>query len=72
LRRARLITPIETEDRGHFLTYETAEAPSIHAQLAAAGIVTDVRGTRIRFGFGCYHAEREIEPAVTAIARALA
>ncbi len=71
LRRARLITPIETEDRGHFLTYETAEAPSIHAQLAAAGIVTDVRGARIRFGFGCYHAEREIEPAVGAIALAL-
>jgi kynureninase len=72
LRKARLVTPIATDNRGHFLTYETAEAPSIHARLAAAGIVTDVRGARIRFGFGCYHAEEEIAPAVAAIVRALA
>jgi kynureninase len=72
LRKARLVTPVATEDRGHFLTYETAQAPSIHARLAAVGIVTDVRGTRIRFGFGCYHAEEEIGPAVAAMARALA
>jgi selenocysteine lyase/cysteine desulfurase len=71
LRHAKLVTPIGSSERGHFLCYETPEAPSIHARLAAAGIMTDVRGARIRFGFGCYHTEPEIEEAVTAMARAL-
>ena len=43
----------------------------MHERLARANIVTDVRGERIRFGFGCYHTEEEIEAAVAAIARAL-
>jgi hypothetical protein len=33
--------------------------------------VTDVRGNRIRFGFGCYHTADEIAAAVGAIAGAL-
>jgi selenocysteine lyase/cysteine desulfurase len=33
--------------------------------------VTDVRGNRIRLGFGCYHTEDDIAAAVTAMARAL-
>jgi kynureninase len=71
LRNARLVTPIGTSERGHFLCYETPEAASIHARLTGAGIVTDVRGPRIRFGFGCYHTAEEIERAVAAMARAL-
>jgi kynureninase len=72
LRDARLVTPVADSNRGHFLTFETPQAPSIHDRLAAAGIVTDVRSSRIRFGFGCYHAADEIAPAVDAIARVLA
>jgi len=72
LRRARLVTPTATAARGHFLCYETPDAPPIHARLADAGIVTDVRGERIRFGFGCYHTEEDIAAAVAAMARALA
>jgi len=72
LRSARLVTPISTTRRGHFLCYETPQAASIHERLGRAGIVTDVRGARIRFGFGCYHTEDDIEEAVGAIARALA
>jgi kynureninase len=69
LREARLVTP--RAERGHFLTFETAQAGAIHDRLAAAGIITDVRGNRIRFGFGCYHVADEIAPAVAAIAKAL-
>jgi kynureninase len=73
LREARLVTPVDAGTaRGNFLTFETPRAKDIYARLAAADIVTDVRGERIRFGFGCYHAADEIAPAVTAIARALA
>jgi kynureninase len=69
---ARLVTPVgSTGARGHFLTFELKNAQAMHDQLARANIITDVRGDRIRFGFGCYHAAEEIAPAVAAIARAL-
>jgi kynureninase len=69
---ARLVTPIgSTSARGHFLTFELADAQALYERLAQANIITDVRGDRIRFGFGCYHAAEEIEPAVAAITRAL-
>jgi kynureninase len=70
---ARLVTPVGSGTaRGHFLTFELANAQALHDRLARANIVTDVRGERIRFGFGCYHTVEEIEAAVAAIARALA
>jgi kynureninase len=70
--RARLVTPIDsTSARGHFLTFELADAQALYERLSRADIITDVRGDRIRFGFGCYHAAEEIEPAVVAIARAI-
>jgi selenocysteine lyase/cysteine desulfurase len=72
LRAAGLLTPMGTAERGHFLCYDTPQAPSIHARLEQAGIVTDVRGTRLRIGFGCYHTVAEIDHAVQAIAAVLA
>jgi len=70
---ARLVTPVAAgSTRGHFLTFELADAQAIHDRLARANIITDVRGERIRFGFGCYHTADEIEAAVAAIARAIA
>jgi kynureninase len=72
LGEARLVTPVAAgAARGHFLTFELAGAQALHDRLARANIVTDVRGERIRFGFGCYHTADEIEAAVAAIARAL-
>src|SRR5262244_1533877 len=70
---ARLVTPVAAGSaRGHFLTFELANAQAIHDRLARANIITDVRGERIRFGFGCYHTADEIEAAVAAIALAIA
>jgi len=72
LTEARLVAPVDANAaRGNFLTFETPRAKDIYTRLATADIVTDVRGERIRFGFGCYHAAEEIAPAVAAIARAL-
>ena len=72
LAQARLVTPVgKGVARGNFLTFETPRAHHIYDCLAAADIVTDVRGERIRFGFGCYHAADEMAPAVAAITRAL-
>ena len=70
---ARLVTPVGPAiERGHFLAFETGAAAAIHDRLARANIVTDRRGERIRFGFGCYHTEDEIAEAAHAVARALA
>jgi len=71
LRKARLVTPIDTAERGHFLCFETPDAAEIQARLAEANITTDVRNQRIRFGFGCYHTEEEIDAAVEAMTRVL-
>ncbi|MGA7485874.1 MAG: aminotransferase class V-fold PLP-dependent enzyme [Xanthobacteraceae bacterium] len=73
LSEARLVTPVGSGTaRGHFLTFELVTAQAVHDRLMRANIITDVRGERIRFGFGCYHTMEEIEAAVAAIARALA
>jgi selenocysteine lyase/cysteine desulfurase len=61
LRDARLVTPIETPQRGHFLTFEMPGAVHLHQRLLEHRIVTDVRGERIRFGFGCYHKPADID-----------
>jgi kynureninase len=71
LRTARLVTPMETGERGHFLTFETGEAKAIHDRLAARRIMTDVRGNRIRFGFGCYQTAADITAATQAVAATL-
>jgi kynureninase len=69
---ARLVTPVGgNAAHGNFLTFQLPGAQAMHDRLARANIVTDVRGERIRFGFGCYHTAEEIEAAVAAIARAL-
>jgi kynureninase len=62
LRSARLVTPID-EPHGHFLTFETPRAEAIYRDLLEKRIVTDVRGHRLRFGFGCYHTQAEIDRA---------
>lgn len=72
LRDACLVTPMGAAERGHFLCYDTPQAASIHARLERAGIVTDVRGTWLRIGFGCYHTVAEIDHAAQAIVAVLA
>lgn len=45
-------------DHGHFFTYQLPSAEQVTElaeQLAAAGIDTDYRGNRLRFGFALYH-----------------
>ena len=69
---ATLITPLDADHtHGNFLAFESREAKAIHDRLAAANIVTDVRGSRLRVGFGCYHAADEIPEIVAVIRRAL-
>ncbi len=66
-----LVVPVESPERAQFLTYDFADAKAVHERLMAANVVTDVRDTRLRFGFGVYHDEADVEAGVARIARAL-
>ena len=66
-----LVVPLEEPRRGSFLTFRHAGAATLHARLAAAGIVTDLRGDRLRIGFGLYHAAEDAPRAARRIAAAL-
>ncbi|WP_046863704.1 aminotransferase class V-fold PLP-dependent enzyme [Microvirga massiliensis] len=70
LSRARLVTPLGARDRAHFLAFQMPDAQELHDRLLALRIVTDVRGDRIRFGFGCYHRPSDVERAVERISKA--
>jgi kynureninase len=57
----RLVVPLSEPARGNFLAFEHPEAAQWYRRLHAAGIVTDVRGTRLRLGFGLYHTAADVE-----------
>jgi kynureninase len=62
---ARLVVPLTERRRGNFLAFDLEDAEAWQARLAAAGIVTDRRGRRLRFGFGLYHTEAEVDRLLT-------
>jgi selenocysteine lyase/cysteine desulfurase len=68
----QLVIPIEEANRGHFLTFRTPEAGALHQRLLDAGIVTDYRGDRLRFGFGLYHDPEDIDRLCERLGRVLA
>jgi selenocysteine lyase/cysteine desulfurase len=72
LRAADLVVPLAETRRGSFLTFRRPDAAALHASLAEAGIVTDVRADRLRIGFGLYHAAEDAPRAAERIAAALA
>ncbi len=67
----QLVVPLSIAERGHFLTFRTAEAGTIHRRLLAANVVTDYRGDRLRFGFGLYHDEADVQRLCRILAAAL-
>ena len=63
-----LIPAHGAHERGHFLTFRSPQAGTLQQQLADAGVVTDHRGDRLRFGFGLYHDAPTIEHVLDRIA----
>lgn len=55
-----LLPPSTFVERGHFLTFRTPRAGEIQRRLLEAGVVTDHRHDRLRFGFGLYHGEQDV------------
>jgi kynureninase len=60
----RLVVPLREPARGNFLAFEHPQAAQWCERLHSADIVTDVRGTRLRLGFGLYHTAADVEQLV--------
>ena len=58
---SRLVTPRDLSRQGNFLTFRFAEAPALHLALRARNVETDLRGDRIRFGFGPYQDSADVD-----------
>jgi selenocysteine lyase/cysteine desulfurase len=66
------LTPPAGAPRGNFLTFDLDDAESVEQRLAAAAILVDRRGRRVRFGFGVYHDEAFVDALLARLRRALA
>jgi selenocysteine lyase/cysteine desulfurase len=58
---ARLVVPLAEPRRGNFLCFDLPDAEAWSAKLGARKVVTDRRGSRLRFGFGPYQTAAEVE-----------
>jgi kynureninase len=56
-----LVTPRSLEQQGHFLTFRLPQAGELARRLSERGVDVDVRGDRIRFGFGLYHDAADLD-----------
>jgi kynureninase len=66
------LTPSAGLPRGNFLTFDLDDAETVHAKLAAAQIIVDRRGRRLRFGFGVYHDAAFVDRLLDRLGPALA
>ncbi|MFN4312433.1 MAG: aminotransferase class V-fold PLP-dependent enzyme [Ferrovibrio sp.] len=57
----RLVVPPANPARGNFLTFDLDDAETVHRRLADARIVTDLRGRRLRFGFGLHQTQADVD-----------
>ena len=58
---ARLVVPASEESRGNFLTFDHPDAAQWQERLKKKNIVVDVRGSRLRVGFGLYHNAGDVQ-----------
>ena len=66
LARHHLVLP-EGAPRGNFLAFDVDDAPRLEAGIGAAGVAIDRRERRLRFGFGVYHDEADVDRLMEAL-----
>jgi selenocysteine lyase/cysteine desulfurase len=71
LDEAELLNPLDGRPHARFLAFRSPYAQRWCSELEAQNIVTDVRGDVLRFGFGLYQDEDDVD-ALAAAARQLA
>ncbi|MNS39106.1 hypothetical protein D3C72_713770 [compost metagenome] len=70
LSQAEILNPVEDDaPRARFLALRSDEATRWKADLQHMNVVTDVRDDVIRFGFGLYQSEEDVERLIHACAR---
>jgi selenocysteine lyase/cysteine desulfurase len=65
------LKPAEGVPRGNFLAFDVEDAEDCHRRIAAERVYIDRRGRRLRFGFGVYHDDDDVDRVLEAVARAL-
>ena len=65
-----LLPPVEAP-RGNFLTFRTDNAEKLYNALHDQGVITDYRYDRLRFGFGVYHDDSDVDRLVEVLRTAL-
>lgn len=68
LRLNELQPPMSFGQRGHFLTFRRPDAGDLHHRLRDRDVLTDYRGDRLRFGFGLYLQEADVDALVEHLA----
>jgi selenocysteine lyase/cysteine desulfurase len=68
---SQLVVPLSEPSRGQFLTFHTPRAQDLYARLIAANVITDVRGDRLRVGFGLYHDADDVVRGVERMKKAI-
>jgi kynureninase len=63
-----LVVPLGEPARGNFLTFRHADAALWHEKLKQAGITVDLRGDRLRVGFGLYQNADDVRALLTRLA----
>jgi kynureninase len=69
--RAALVPDRSVTERGNFLAFRLPEAPALFRALGEAGVVTDLRGDRLRIGFGLYHDPDDVDELARRLGQAL-
>lgn len=57
----QIVNPLGGKPHARFLALKGPRASQIHAALAGHHVVTDVRGDVLRFGFGIYQDEKDVD-----------
>ncbi len=70
LHPGQLMLP-EPARRGNFLTFRTPAAGEIYQKLLAQNVITDHRADRLRFGFGLYHDDADVNRLCEVLGRTL-
>jgi selenocysteine lyase/cysteine desulfurase len=65
---AELLNPIGNGPRARFLAFRHPQAQTWKAALQEANVITDVRDDTIRFGFGLYQDEADVDALIAACA----
>jgi len=61
IRAEQLVVPLADVQRGQFLTFRTPDAKVISTALKERHVITDARDDRLRFGFGPYQDEADVD-----------